>query len=66
MVPLEHIKSEGNPVSVHKQSHRDDRVWSVFLALSILSKLIILLNFKVIIRTVIVKELPVPGMHEVC
>ena len=41
-------KSKGDAVAIHKQTHLNDRIWSVFFAFSILFVSIFLLDFKVV------------------
>lgn len=54
-----------NAISIHKQPHTNNRIWTVLFAFSIVLQTVFFLNLKVIIRTVIVKYLLISWMDEV-
>ena len=49
-----------NPISVHEHSHLHNRIRTVFLRRSILPHTLFLLNFEVVIGTVVIEYLVVP------
>ena len=58
-------KSQRDPFSIGEQPHLDDRVGTVFLTFSVLFVPISLLNLKIIVRAVIIKDAIHPFGHKI-
>ena len=65
LITWKNIKCQWNAISIHKQPHANNRIWTVLLAFSIVLQTAFFLNLKVIIRTVIIKDLVVSAVDEV-
>ena len=65
LITWKNIKCKRNAISIHKQPHTNNRIWTVLFAFPIVLQAAFFLDLKVIIRTVIVKYLLISWMDEV-